>query len=99
MISLKKTEGSFPSEVGAFSISMMWSRIHLILARENLKGKKGETYQVEMCFEVGRGMKHSKVRDQEGGEGDELSQAGRDLLISFRMESDTAIIFCQYCRS
>lgn len=46
--------------------------------------EKGETYLVEMCFEVGGGMKHSKVRYQEGGERGELSRAGRDLLISFR---------------
>lgn len=61
--------------------------------------ERHKTYLVEMCFEVGGGMKHSKVRDQEGGEGYGLSQAGRDPLISFRRESDTAIIFCRYCRS
>lgn len=33
-------------------------------------------YQIERCFEVGRGMKHSKVRDREGGEKDALSQVG-----------------------
>lgn len=46
---------------------MLWSKVYQMSGRVKFKGK-GETYRVEMCFEVGGGMKHSEVRDQEGGE-------------------------------
>jgi hypothetical protein len=42
-----------------------------------------------MCFEVGGGMKHSQVRYEEGGEGDELSQAGRGSADKFSEENQT----------